>query len=248
MEKLFQSYSLCNILCYLSLTEELFFKKVARSIYNIITCLRTINIGGVPCLSTTFKMKRFTYSRGYKNVRGEILSNMKIDTKKYYLKFFTKLGWAVAARKIIDRMTPLFPYEGEMIRTSERKFRQTKEKREMNYMLVIKEHLQYFNGEVNKKIVFRTNIDASSIGGIARFMSHSCDPNCEVFMLRNEEQGSIIGVPVIRSRRIIVSDEQLTFDYGNSSSTDDYSSPRKICVCGSDCCTGYLPFHPEESD
>lgn len=52
-------------------------------------------------------------------------------------------------------------------------------------------------------------IDATRMGGIARFINHSCDPNCgvEKWEVNGEERCGIF------ARRTIVPGEELNFDY-----------------------------------
>jgi SET domain-containing protein len=79
------------------------------------------------------------------------------------------------------------------------------------------------NGEV---------IDPTYYGNIARFINHSCDPNCVTrkWTVLNE---TAIG---IFARRDIMEDEELAFDYH----FDSFKTPFSKCYCGSWNCKGYL--------
>jgi uncharacterized protein len=52
----------------------------------------------------------------------------------------------------------------------------------------------------------RTTIDGSARSNVARYINHSCDPNCEAI----DNKGRIF----IHAMRAIESGEELTYDYG----------------------------------
>ena len=79
------------------------------------------------------------------------------------------------------------------------------------------------NGEV---------IDPTFYGNIARFINHSCDPNC-VTRKWTVERETMIGIFAIRD---IQEDEELSFDY----QFDSFKTPYTKCYCGSSNCKGYL--------
>ncbi|GMF25684.1 unnamed protein product [Phytophthora lilii] len=68
-------------------------------------------------------------------------------------------------------------------------------------------------------------IDATRMGGWARFINHSCDPNCgvEKWDVKGEERCAIFAL------RDIVAGEELTFDY-------KFESFSKACLCGAPNC------------
>lgn len=80
--------------------------------------------------------------------------------------------------------------------------------------------------ELNKKY----DIDGSVLYNKARYINHSCDPNCEVDIINNEIW--------ISSIKKIKSGEELTYDYGYEFDKDDYKD--HICKCGSDLCIGFI--------
>lgn len=71
-------------------------------------------------------------------------------------------------------------------------------------------------------------IDGLVAGNIARFINHSCNPNCESVIYRREVW--------IRALRRIKPDEELTFDYGFDI-MEGIASP---CVCGEKQCVGFV--------
>jgi histone-lysine N-methyltransferase SETD2/UMP-CMP kinase len=79
------------------------------------------------------------------------------------------------------------------------------------------------NGEV---------IDPTYCGNIARFMNHSCEPNC-VTRKWTVFKETMVG---IFAKRDIKEDEELTFDY----QFDSFKTPFTKCYCGASKCKGFL--------
>ncbi len=72
------------------------------------------------------------------------------------------------------------------------------------------------------------DIDGNVPCNRARLINHSCDPNCEVQIIK--------GRIWILSRRPIGAGEELTYDYGfNMDSWQDH-----VCRCGTKKCLGYI--------
>lgn len=77
---------------------------------------------------------------------------------------------------------------------------------------------------LNKKY----DIDGNVPWNTARLINHSCDPNCEVYIV----QGRIW----VHAKRAIEAGEELTYDYGfNMDSWEDH-----VCRCGTKKCLGYI--------
>ncbi|EGC39214.1 hypothetical protein DICPUDRAFT_27300, partial [Dictyostelium purpureum] len=75
-------------------------------------------------------------------------------------------------------------------------------------------------------------LDASRRGNLARFINHSCDPNCET-------QKWIVGGEVkigIFSIKPIEKGTELTFDYNY----ERFGASKQECYCGSKNCRGFL--------
>ena len=64
----------------------------------------------------------------------------------------------------------------------------------------------------------------------ARYANHSCKPNAEVDIIRNEIW--------ILSRKRIETGEEITYDYGYEFDKEDYKD--HICKCRSSNCIGYI--------
>ena len=76
----------------------------------------------------------------------------------------------------------------------------------------------------------RYDIDGSPLYNKARYINHSCDPNCEVDIINNEIW--IISVKNIKKG------SELNYDYGYPFDKDDYADHN--CKCGSTKCIGYI--------
>jgi SET domain-containing protein len=83
------------------------------------------------------------------------------------------------------------------------------------------------------------DIDASRQGNDARFINHSCEPNCEAINYDDEEIW-------IEAKQDIKKGEELTYDYGFEEPDEAYP-----CLCGAKGCRGWIvkpeyTFSPEE--
>lgn len=81
-------------------------------------------------------------------------------------------------------------------------------------------------------------IDPTYKGNLARFINHSCDPNC-ITQKWNVLGETCIGIFAIRD---IEENQELTFDY----QFDSYKTPLTKCLCGSKNCKGYLGYIPTQ--
>eukprot|EP01022_Parablepharisma_sp_SALTPOND_P025960 TRINITY_DN6132_c0_g1_i1.p1 TRINITY_DN6132_c0_g1~~TRINITY_DN6132_c0_g1_i1.p1 ORF type:complete len:811 (-),score=115.33 TRINITY_DN6132_c0_g1_i1:38-2470(-) len=79
-------------------------------------------------------------------------------------------------------------------------------------------------------------IDPTYKGNLARFINHSCDPNCET-QKWNVLGKVCVGIFAIKD---IKENEELSFDYH----FDCYSTPFSKCYCGAENCRGYLGVAP----
>ena len=79
-------------------------------------------------------------------------------------------------------------------------------------------------------------IDPTYKGNMARFINHSCEPNCET------QKWNVLGeiaVGIFAVRDIHIGDE-LSFNY----QFDVYQTPFTRCLCGTKACKGYLGLVP----
>lgn len=85
-------------------------------------------------------------------------------------------------------------------------------------------------------------IDANVDGGVARWINHSCSPNCEAVMEEDDKGRPHKDRVYIEALRRIEPGEELTYNYGIT--LDERHTPRlkKLwgCRCGSANCTGTM--------
>src|SRR5262245_46435280 len=74
----------------------------------------------------------------------------------------------------------------------------------------------------------RSAIDGSTRKNTARYITHSCDPNCQT-----EQFGRIIWIVAMRD---IQTGEELTYNYGCELNDE----PPESCHCGAQHCCGYI--------
>jgi SET domain-containing protein len=110
-------------------------------------------------------------------------------------------GWGVFALEPINKNTRVIDYAGELIDHKESLKRETKYLR--------RGEIWCFT--VNRRWVRDANVD----GNVARFINHSCTPNC---------YSHIVGQTIwIRAARNINAGEELTYDY--------YTDGEKVIQC-----------------
>ena len=132
-------------------------------------------------------------------------------------------GHGVFSTKNISKNTKIIQYIGEKITRSEGNKRS--EKRIKKYLNSRKTGSVYIF-QLNN----RYDIDGSPKYNKARYINHSCDPNCEVDIVNDEIW--------ISSIKKINKGEELSYDYGYSFDKDDYKD--HPCECGSKKCIGYI--------
>ena len=103
-------------------------------------------------------------------------------------------GWGVYAGQRIPKNSRIINYAGEKISTAEADRRETRYQR----------HGRIWCFTLNTRWV----IDAGVGGNIARFINHSCTPNCYVQITD--------GTIWIRAARTIRKGEELSYDYNTS--------------------------------
>ncbi len=132
-------------------------------------------------------------------------------------------GNGVFASKNIKKNTKIIQYVGEKIPRSEGDKRS--ELRLKTYLDSKKTGSVYIF-ELNKKY----DLDGSPLYNKARYINHSCEPNCEVD-IKNDQ----IWISSIKN---IKKGEELSYDYGFNFDKSDYRD--HVCKCGSKYCIGFI--------
>lgn len=85
-------------------------------------------------------------------------------------------------------------------------------------------------------------IDANEGGNIARWINHSCAPNCEPLLIEDPDGRPERDRVVIEAKRAIRNGEELTYDYGITLTVPHTAKMKKIwaCRCGKRNCIGTM--------
>lgn len=127
--------------------------------------------------------------------------------------------WGLFALEYIGKDEFVIEYVGEIIRSV------IADLREQRYEKI----------GIGSSYLFRIDqefvVDATTIGSVARFINHSCEPNCYAKIITAENQKHI----VIYTKRPIEVGEEITYDY--KFPLEDDKIP---CYCGAEKCRGFL--------
>lgn len=148
-------------------------------------------------------------------------------------------GMGLYTKNAIQKGTFICEYAGEVITKTQalKRHKINALQRNMNYIYCLNEH--------SGSGVTQTFIDPSSFGNIGRYINHSCDPNSHIIPVRVD---SPIPKLAIFSCKDILSDTEITFDYGSNNEFSvgsqgiDLIHNRKKCLCGSPVCKGIMPY------
>ena len=85
-------------------------------------------------------------------------------------------------------------------------------------------------------------IDANAEGNVARWINHSCAPNCQALVEEDEKGRRRNDRVLIETLREVRAGEELTYDYGISLGERQTPRLKKIweCRCGQPGCTGTM--------
>jgi histone-lysine N-methyltransferase SETD1 len=145
--------------------------------------------------------------------------------KRVYHEKSTIQGWGLFALEPISAESLVCEYVGDLVRS------RVADKREVMYRARGLPHMYLFRIGESDLIV-----DATMRGGSARFLNHSCHPNCRsrVVQFGNNQ---IISFSAVRN---IKAHEELTFNYKMEFETDREKG--EPCFCGAKQCLGWLNY------
>lgn len=137
----------------------------------------------------------------------------------------TAKGFGVRTLEPIARGSYVCPYAGEAIglQTARERVRAL-DPHEANYVMALQE---------GGRVVLV--VDPSRVGGVGRFLNHSCDPNLEMVPVRAQ---CVVPELCLFARRDVAPGEELTYDYSGGS----HSGGGRPCLCGAPACRGRLPL------
>uniref|UniRef100_A0ACD6AQC3 Uncharacterized protein n=3 Tax=Avena sativa TaxID=4498 RepID=A0ACD6AQC3_AVESA len=152
---------------------------------------------------------------------AELLKITQSKARKKRLRFQrSKIHeWGLVALESIDAEDFVIEYVGELIRRPVSDIREA----------------QYEKSGIGSSYLFRLDddyvVDATKRGGLARFVNHSCEPNCYTKVITVEGKKKIF----IYSKRRIHAGEELTYNY--KFPLEEKKIP---CHCGSQRCRGSM--------
>ncbi|XP_068159728.1 histone-lysine N-methyltransferase trr isoform X2 [Drosophila tropicalis] len=159
--------------------------------------------------------KQFVHSKSsqYKKMKQEWRNNVYLARSKIQ-------GLGLYAARDIEKHTMIIEYIGEVIRTevSEIREKQYEAKNRGIYMFRLDEDRV---------------VDATLSGGLARYINHSCNPNCVTEIVEVDRDVRII----IFAKRKIYRGEELSYDYKFDIEDDAHKIP---CACGAPNCRKWM--------
>lgn len=149
-----------------------------------------------------------------------------------------KKGYGLTTTRDLKKGNFICEYAGEIIskKQAEVRHRQNCRSGKMNYIFCVSEH---YGDETIK-----TFIDPSIFGNVGRYINHSCEPNCGLYVIRVD---SIVPKLCIFTKTDVKKSTELTFDYGNQNSVfvkDGNLQNGIMCLCNMPTCKKYLPYCP----
>jgi histone-lysine N-methyltransferase SETD1 len=170
----------------------------------------------------------------------DVLRFNQLKKRKKPVKFARSAihNWGLYAMENIAMNDMIIEYVGEKVRQQ---------------VADLREH-RYLKSGIGSSYLFRidenTVVDATKKGGIARFINHSCMPNCTakiitvekskrivIYALRDIAQSKFL-IPQIHFDTNVPLDEELTYDY--KFEREIGSTDRIPCLCGTAACKGFL--------
>lgn len=165
-----------------------------------------------------FSKDHLKESKVYKSDIENFSMMKKINGNYFQLRRSPIHGLGVFTLSTIEENSLVMEYLGEIIRP------------EITYRRVE----MYSELRVSRSYMFDFGadavLDATKYGNLARYINHSCDPNCYTATIVTEDSKKIV---IITKRRININ-EELTFDYHFDISND--FNDKIVCLCGASQC------------
>lgn len=141
-------------------------------------------------------------------------------------------GWGLYAERRFSKDDIVAEYMGEYIQNP------IADKREKIYE---DNHIQDYQFRVSYELV----IDATKHGGFARYINHSCDPNCVAKIIDGEPPNQHFKRVIIVAQQDIRPGEEISYDYQFPIELD--LSKRIPCSCGATKCRGFMNWDINDS-
>ncbi|CAK1598526.1 unnamed protein product [Parnassius mnemosyne] len=161
------------------------------------------------------------YSKQFVHTKSSQYKKMKLEWRNnVYLARSKIQGLGLYAARDLEKHTMVIEYIGEIIRS------ELSEIREKKYEA--KNHGIYMFRLDERRVV-----DATLSGGLARYINHSCQPNCVAETVEVDRQLRII----IFAKRRIARGEELAYDYKFDIEDDAH---KIMCMCGAPNCRKWM--------
>jgi len=134
--------------------------------------------------------------------------------KLWYKKKSAVDGTGLFASQFIKKNSRIIQYTGEKV------------KKRIGYKRAEKHLPKIYIFELNHHYL----IDGKCRKNYARFINHSCNPNCDIEIENNEIW--------IISKKSIAKNKELSYNYGYDYDIEDFED--HVCTCGSKNCVGYI--------
>lgn len=141
-------------------------------------------------------------------------------------------GWGLYAERRFTKDDIVAEYMGEYVQNP------VADKREKIYE---DNRIQDYQFRVSYELV----IDATKHGGFARYINHSCDPNCVAKIIDGEPPNQHLKRVIVVAQQDIKPGEEITYDYQFPIELD--LSQRIPCSCGATKCRGYMNWDINDS-
>ncbi|KAK3099196.1 hypothetical protein FSP39_000848 [Pinctada imbricata] len=160
-------------------------------------------------------MKQFVHSKSqqYRRLKTEWRNNVYLGRSRIQ-------GLGLYAARDLEKHTMVIEYIGYLIRN------EVANRKEIIYE-------EQNRGVYMFRIDKETVVDATMAGGPARYINHSCNPNCVAEVVPFDKESKII---IITNRRI-PRGEELTYDYKFDFEDDQHKIP---CCCGAPKCRKWM--------
>ncbi|XP_018646764.1 mixed-lineage leukemia protein, mll, putative [Schistosoma mansoni] len=183
-------------------------RRLSHPSFNGTTCSN-----GVYNIDTASKQHQSSRSQQYRKLKTEVNSNVILGRSRIQ-------GLGLFAARDLEQQTMVIEYVGELIRL------EIANKREKNYEA-------HNRGIYMFRLDDDTVIDATVCGGLARYINHSCQPNCLAEFVNFGGHSHIV---IITNRRI-KKGEELCYDY-NFDLED--RSDKIPCLCRAPNCRKWM--------
>ncbi|RWS24927.1 histone-lysine N-methyltransferase 2C-like isoform X5, partial [Leptotrombidium deliense] len=161
-------------------------------------------------------IKQFVHSKSsqYRKMKTEWRNNVFLARSRIQ-------GLGLCAARDIEKHTMVIEYIGQLIRN------EIAERNERLYETQNRRGVYMFRLDENRVV------DATLCGGLARYVNHSCNPNCVAEVVQIDRENKIL---IIANRRILRG-EELTYDYRFEVEDDSHKIK---CNCGAENCRQWM--------